>query len=83
MTLIVATSAVTVDRREKISSTYFKKHGKRGAFSVEYGYPSQEPAPIYETTNPPNFSGYEYSYPQPVAAYPEPVQPPVAVHPVG
>lgn len=84
MLIAASASAITVEKREKISSIYSKKHGKRGAFSVEYGYPSQEPAPIYEAPNQQIPVGYDYSHPSPILPqHPEPIQPPVAVQPVG
>ena len=85
MTLFVAASALTVDRREKLSSIDSKKHGKRGVFGFGYGYqheqggqiygpPPAEPAPIYETGNP-----SEHGYP----VHPEQAQAPVFIQPVG
>ena len=85
MTLFFAVSAVTVEKRDQISSINSKSHGKRGVYGLEYGYqqehggqiygpPIVEPAPIHQVPAPVN----EY----PVPAHQE-HHPSIFFNPVG
>lgn len=77
--LLVVSTAITIEKHEKIKDKLLKKHDKRGLVNLEYGLPEPayhppEPAPIFEPSAP-DLGGHLESVIAPVAP------PPAVLHP--